>query len=810
VETACLAGTYAQGGKSACSNCGADNKYSEDKAAKCEACDAGDFTSGGDDDGNTRTACSPCSLGHKCDGNSVQTACLAGTFALRGAFKCSNCGADNKYQGESAQSSCKTCEAGSFTAEQTKMTRTTCSSCTVGHSCDGTSVETACLAGTYAQGGKSACSNCGADNKYQGKSAQGSCLTCKAGSFTAEQTKMTRTTCSSCPAGYSCDGNSVQTACLKGTFAAGGASACSNCGADNKYQGKSAQGSCLTCEAGSFTAEQTKMTRTTCSSCSAGYSCDGNSVQTACLKGTFAAGGAFVCSNCGADNKYQGESAQSSCNTCEAGSFTSGQKDVSRTTCESCTGGFSCDGKSVKTPCLAGTFAAGGNAQCKECDAGMFQDRPEQMECKACGSGQYQNEPMQAACINCAAGKFRNGESPDKSEAIACTECLHGRYQADAGKLECGACAPGSFPHSSKVACTAHNTEEHVCHARRNCEANTENKGAPVPSTSVGTYFWPHIHKINNIDQWCDYQCAAAPDRWTKDFCPNADGSQKAGSMCTCHEQRSVTQTGEEGDNFEDKQCNEHQTCSHVSCEIVKHNCPAHQAFKSWASGLGITVPSQSHKISVHWNINGSKETFSSNCDDGQKHESIRVSHFGRKETTCKSGHFCYVKSNQCVCVQRAASRPDEDRCWYDVKTPTSEMACYRKCKASGGADARACEAGKGFVDTKPPTLKMCEATAYTVSDASWDLCEAGAMDQIDGDLTKEIKYTVVRLGENGDPEYLVRDSPFGIAQSRFHRMGRDTTVLGALINGKYLISMKVSDAAGNSVEADEEVEINL
>jgi len=469
----------------------------------------------------------------------------------------------------------------------------------------------------------------------------------------------------------------------------------------------------------------------------------------------------------------------------------------------------------VKTQCLAGTFAAGGNAQCKECDPGMFQDSPEQTECQACGSGQYQDKPMQAACINCAAGKFRNGVSPDKSEAIACTECLHGRYQADAGKLECGACPLGSFPHSSKVACSAHNTEEHVCHARRNCEANTENKGAPVPSTSVGTYFWPHIHKINNIDQWCDYQCAAAPDRWTKDFCPNGDGSQKAGSMCTCHEQRSVTQTGEEGDKFEDKQCNEHQTCSHVSCEIVKHNCPAHKAFQKWASGLGITVPSQSHKTSVHWNIDGSKETFSSNCDDGQKHESIRVSHFGRKETTCKHGHFCYVKPapgkpNQCICVQRTAARPDEDRCWYDIKTPTSEMACYRKCKASGGADARACEAGKGFVDTKPPTLKMCEATAYTVSDASWDLCEAGAMDQIDGDLTKEIKYTVVRLGKNGDPEYLVRDSPFGIAQSRFHRMGRDTTVLGALINGKYLISMKVSDAAGNSVEADEEVEINL
>lgn len=259
-----------------------------------------------------------------------------------------------------------------------------------------------------------------------------------------------------------------------------------------------------------------------------------------------------------------------------------------------------------------------------------------------------------------------------------------------------------------------------------------------------------------------------------------------------------------------DKQCNDHKVCSHVTCKIEYHKCPAHKQFKTWAAGLGIFVGSQAHKVSIHTSPSGDKEIFSSNCDDGGQHESIRVSHFGREETTCKHGHFCYVKDDKCVCVQRTASRPDEDRCWYDVKTPTSVMACYRRCKQTG--DVKACEASKDYVDNKAPTLTLCQPTALAVTDAEWDLCEASAMDQIDGDVTKSIKYTVVRLGtgEEDAPEYLARDAPFGIAKARFRRMGADKVVVGALINGNYLISLKVSDAAGNMVESDEEVTINV
>jgi len=407
-------------------------------------------------------------------------------------------------------------------------------------------------------------------------------------------------------------------------------------------------------------------------------------------------------------------------------------------------------------------------------------------------------------------------------EGAACEECAHGRFQADKAKLSCDACPIGTFPHSSKVACSAHNTEEHICREKRHCVATLANalKKVPAPCnkkqdpTCEATWFWPH-NNINSFDDWCNYQCASTPDRWEKSFCPNADGTPKAGALCNCYEKRSVTQTGKPGDDMLDKQCNDHQVCSHVTCKIENHMCPAHKKFKMWAADLGIVVGSQAHKVSVHVSPSGDRETFSSNCDDGGQHKSIRVFHFGREETTCKHGHFCYVKGDKCVCVQRTATRPDADRCWYDVKTPTSVMACYRLCKkseAEGTRDAQACESSKDYVDSKAPVLTLCQPTALAVTDAKWDLCEASAMDQIDGDVTKSIKYTIVRLGTGEDdaPEYLARDAPFGVAKARFRKMGADNVVLGALINGNYLISLKVSDAAGNEVEADEEVSINV
>ena len=65
----------------------------------------------------------------------------------------------------------------------------------------------------------------------------------------------------------------------------------------------------------------------------------------------------------------------------------------------------------------------------------------------------------------------------------------------------------------------------------------------------------------------------------------------------------------------------------------------------------------------------------------------------------------------------------------------------------------------------------------------------------------------VVRLAGGGEPEYLARDAPFKVAKARFRGNGIQG-VPGALINGNYLVSMKVKDAAGNENESDEEIAI--
>jgi len=139
----------------------------------------------------------------------------------------------------------------------------------------------------------------------------------------------------------------------------------------------------------------------------------------------------------------------------------------------------------------------------------------------------------------------------------------------------------------------------------------------------------------------------------------------------------------------------------------------------------------------------------------------------------------------------------------------TKAEAAARKA-ANEARDNKACTASENFKDTKAPTLKLCQPTATTVNTAStpsWDLCEASAMDQMDGDVTSSIKYTVVRLGADGAPEYLARDASFGAAKARFRANGKHG-VPGPLVNGNYLVSMKVQDAAGNAVESDEEITV--
>ena len=116
-------------------------------ASACETCASGLFSS---EEG--RTSCAACPIGSACDGMSVPVECAAGRFGAGGASECAPCGDDDRYL-DAIASDCSKCAAGSFTSGGTNTTRTACEPCPAGYSCDGTSVQTACAAGTHAEGG---------------------------------------------------------------------------------------------------------------------------------------------------------------------------------------------------------------------------------------------------------------------------------------------------------------------------------------------------------------------------------------------------------------------------------------------------------------------------------------------------------------------------------------------------------------------------------------------------------------------------------------------------------------------------------
>lgn len=374
-------------------------------------------------------------------------------------------------------------------------------------------------------------------------------------------------------------------------------------------------------------------------------------------------------------------------------------------------------------------------------------------------------------------------------DILACAQCPHGRFQpapAQMGRVACKACALGRFPTAQQTGCADHNTMEHVCHRRRSCEALASFKGAPVPAAL-------NKHSIGDIDQWCDYECASAPDRWLKAHCPSGEGGPaRAGQMCQCHEHRTATATDA---SKPDQECNDHEVCSHVRCKNEDHMCPGHKSYRAWAMGF----PSKRIPLNV--------------CYDGALHHSIRVFHHGH-ETTCRHGHLCYMKGAQCVCVQQTPSRPDVDRCWHDVQTDASQMACYRLCQAGG--DAKACAAAANFRDTKAPVITVCGGEVETVTSEDWHLCRARAMDQIDGDLTEAVRYTLTRArGDGGAEEALGADLPFYGATFRFHQLNRDRGTkldsnFGHLVNGEYIVKMTVCDAASNCATVEKEITIAL
>jgi hypothetical protein len=687
------------------------------------------------------------------------TTCVAGKYETA-AFSASS----NRY--------CEDCPSGTYQDQENKLQ---CVGCTAGkhrNSQLASSAEAAactkCIAGRVSwRAATTECTLCEA-GKYQATEGQTTCQDCGSGTYQHQQGQ---DECKNCAAGKH-----------RNTEAASSveAVACTTC-ESGTYQDQEAKLECLACVAGKFrNAEDASAAEfNACTQCAAGRFQDAN--------------GEIDCINCAAGKHRTAAAAYSAeddaCTSCAPGYY---QNLVAKLSCIACVGGkhrntadASAAEEDACTACAQGQYQNQlAQLTCVACAAGKHRttadaSSDESVACLTCATGTYQAVTGQTSCIACDGGKYRNTAAASAGETFACTACLNGRFQALSAQLACDACPIGRFPHSDKKRCDAHNTMEHICRARRSCKATGAWKGKPLPDQSIGTFYFKKANNINSIDDWCDFQCAAAPDRWTKQFCPDADGAYRVGQMCECHEQRTSTATDV---TAADQECNDHEMCSHVTCKKQDHMCPSHSKFKAWAAAHGKTVTA---------NI----------CDDGLSHHSIRVFHHGL-ETTCKHGHYCFMKGDQCVCVQKTPSRPDEDRCWYDVHTPASIKACYRRCKQHG--DAKACAASANFSDTKKPAITLCGGSAERVTNAKWDLCPSRAMDQIDGDMSSSITYTLTRFTAEEGETKLCDKCDFGHAKARFHNH------FGSLQNGQYILHLEVCDKATNCATVEKAIEVEL
>jgi len=516
---------------------------------------------------------------------------------------------------------------------------------------------------------------------------------------------------------------------------------------------------------------------------------------TTCSKGTYSGPGAWTCPNCGADNKYSQAGQANACPTCLAGSHTEGGDSNTRTDCGPCQHGHRCDGNSVEVPCEAGWVAGSGKDHCVHCQLGRVQPQPAQASCLHCENGKYMDQTD--ATKRYGAGGQANGQT-------ACKLC-------DANSAPNADNAHFQSTKTGADHCIAHNTGKNVCHEERWCEATPSMKGKPVPLSGFlhATNYAPNSLRndglaksgrygpaLNNIDDWCNFQCADAPDRWTKPFCPSHDGSARPNLLCKCHEKKMTTSVASHLDN----QCAEPLKCSHVSCSHKQHKCETHKLWKQFAARTGKTVALDE-------------------CDDGKFHESIVVHHKGGRggaggEQNCLDGHFCYMRgrgaNKQCVCVQKYASPPDQDRCWLDVcqdqpNGAVSMRACYRLC-AKGDQEACGAVQKCGFKDNDAPVLKLCPAQSLDaskpelVTEKNWHLCKVRARDEIDGDLTHNIVYKVARINTMV-PEFMCNSCTFGAAKNSFTTyFDQDPSKhLGQLKNGLYEVQVTVSDKADNA-----------
>ena len=131
---------------------------------------------------------------------------------------------------------------------------------------------------------------------------------------------------------------------------AAGAVTCDDCGSVDKYCPGSDQSSQTDVQSGFYTTGGTEITRTGQAECEAGYYCSGG-----------------VKLDCGAVDKFCPGTQQTSPTTAQAGFYTTGGTEATRTGETQCEAGHYCSG-GVKVQCPAGTFGNSPGLSTAACD----------------------------------------------------------------------------------------------------------------------------------------------------------------------------------------------------------------------------------------------------------------------------------------------------------------------------------------------------------------------------------------------------------------------------------------------------------
>jgi len=350
----------------------------------CAQCARGTFK--GDVTDNPCTSCNPNSNtpatgathAHEC-------VCIARYYMLGGA--CTICTAGT-YKGLLRNDECDVCGANTFCPEGS-ISEQSCTAfsqalpgsdeiadceCNAGytlntHSSADYTCEP-CETGKYKNTiGPQLCVDCPA-NKYNedtGSDAVGDCRDCDTNS--ASPTGSATVTACKCNIGYSGIPGAECLECEAGKYRADlNSYICTPCAVNtyNVESGMDDSNACIDCGETTSTQRASGQASGASCVCNAGYETTSRPTEPV---------GPSKCSECIA-GKYQPSENQDDCVSCAAGKQSSGEKQISETTCTDCVPGkFSLDGASECTDCAAGKFSTASAATiCTECQPGKYQN----------------------------------------------------------------------------------------------------------------------------------------------------------------------------------------------------------------------------------------------------------------------------------------------------------------------------------------------------------------------------------------------------------------------------------------------------